>query len=171
MSLCRICSRSCWLTLWAAHWTNLNGSVANTTIGYDVQANLLFLTGDLDAFNGLNNNTAEAVVRTYLSDRSALQTDGAIADLLPRQVNAKTAPTELDLPRYDPARPLPRVRNCGTKSRNETLHGLSDNASAHEFWTIFLLLYGLACACLPLRSLDPSSQPAHRLCTLLYAAL
>lgn len=43
------------------HWTNLNDSVAKTTIGYDFQANLLFLTGDIAAYNSLNNNTAEAV--------------------------------------------------------------------------------------------------------------
>lgn len=59
-----------WLTPGAAHWTNLNGSVAKTTIGYDFQANLLFLTGDIDAFNALNNNTAEAVVRISISSIS-----------------------------------------------------------------------------------------------------
>ena len=46
----------------------MDGLVANTTIGYDTQANVLFFTGDLDAFEGLNNDTAVAVVRFITFD-------------------------------------------------------------------------------------------------------
>lgn len=42
-------------------WTNLNGSTITPTIGYQIPANLLFFSGDIKAFNGLNNNTAVPV--------------------------------------------------------------------------------------------------------------
>lgn len=93
-----------------AKWTNLNGSSLTSTIGYQVPANLLFFTGDIKAFNGLNNDTAVPVVRIHVthlltSQRSLIP----YLELLPSQVNGLPAhePTTLiRVPSYELRREL-----------------------------------------------------------------